>query len=78
MEYKKLANTDPTIPSKEDFIKALHTERREYIEIANDFLQSTEKMKTLVKQLENNVSTIETLNRQQSAVLDTLFRGKKT
>ncbi|KAJ6133124.1 hypothetical protein N7471_008339 [Penicillium samsonianum] len=73
-----LFNGDPTIPSKADFIKALHNERREYIEIANDFLRSTEKMITLVKQLENNISNMETLNRQQSIVLDNLHKGEKT
>lgn len=66
------------MPSKADFIKALHTERREYIEIANDFLQSAEKMITLVKQLENNISNMETLNRQQSVILDNLDKGEKT
>ncbi|KAJ6001640.1 hypothetical protein N7499_008834 [Penicillium canescens] len=73
---KKPANTDPTIPSEEDFIKALHNNRREYIEIANDFLQSMEKMTTLVKQLENNISDMETLNRQQFVILDNLSRDK--
>ncbi|KAJ6142223.1 hypothetical protein N7497_011322 [Penicillium chrysogenum] len=76
---KKSANTDPTIPSKENFIiKALHNERREYIEIANNFLQSIEKMVTLVKQLENNISNMETSNRQQFVILDNLSRGENT
>ncbi|KAJ5491944.1 hypothetical protein N7453_010041 [Penicillium expansum] len=73
----QIFNGDPTI-SKADFIKALHTERREYIEIANDFLQSTQKMITLVNQLENNISNMESLNRQQSAFLDNIHKNEKT
>ncbi|KAJ5593084.1 hypothetical protein N7537_009988 [Penicillium hordei] len=74
----QLFNGYPTIPLETDFIKALRNERREYIEIANDFLLSAKKMITLVKQLENNISNMETLNRQQSAILDNLQKGEKT
>ncbi|KAJ5967157.1 hypothetical protein N7501_003405 [Penicillium viridicatum] len=74
----QLFNGYPTILLKADFIKALHNERREYIEIANDFLQSVKKMITMIKQLENNISNMETLNRQLSAILDNLQKGEKT